>query len=76
MSKKRDEFEERMDVLATETTKLEARLLRLGAEIALPADISSDDIWIEARQSGLLPALPSAEEQARLGPHPFRLLVR
>jgi hypothetical protein len=34
MSKKRDEFEERMDVLATETTKLEARLLRLGAEIA------------------------------------------
>ncbi len=50
--------------------------LCLGAEIALPADISSDDIWIEARQSGPLPALHSAEEQARLGPHPFRLLVR
>ena len=50
--------------------------LCLGAEIALPADVSSDDIWIEARQSGLLPVLHSAEEQARLGPHPFRLLVR
>jgi hypothetical protein len=50
--------------------------LCLSAEIALPADVSSDDIWIEARQSGLLPALHSAEEQARLGPRPFRVLVR
>ena len=43
MSKKRDEFEERMDVLATETTKLEARLLRLGAEIA------HQEIWTSGR---------------------------
>jgi hypothetical protein len=28
--------------------------LCLGAEIALPADVASADIWIEARQSGLL----------------------
>jgi hypothetical protein len=50
--------------------------LCLGAEIALPADVASADIWIEARQSGLLPALHSAEEQAKLGPRPFRVLVR
>jgi hypothetical protein len=50
--------------------------LCLGAKIALPPDIASNDIWIESRQSGLLPALHSAEEQARLGPRPFRVLVR
>jgi hypothetical protein len=50
--------------------------LCLGAEIAIPADISSDDVWIEARQSGLLPALHSAEDQARFGPRPFRVLIR
>jgi Uncharacterised nucleotidyltransferase len=50
--------------------------LCLGAEIAIPADISSDDVWIEARQSGLLPALHSAEDQARFGPRPFRVVIR
>jgi hypothetical protein len=50
--------------------------LCLGAEITIPADISSDDVWIEARQSGLLPALHSAEDQARFGPRPFRVLIR
>ena len=51
--------------------------LCLSAEIALPADISSDDIWIEARRSFWTSAgAPFAEDQAKLGPRPFRVLVR
>ena len=38
-----------------------ARLF-LGAEIALPDGVAGDDIWIEARQSGKLPAHHSVKE--------------
>jgi hypothetical protein len=50
--------------------------LWLGAKIALPSNVSTDDLWIEARQSGILPALHSVADQAKFGPRPFRLLVR
>jgi hypothetical protein len=50
--------------------------LCLGADLVLPGDVASDDIWIEARSSGVLPALHSAEDQANYGPRPFRLLTR
>jgi hypothetical protein len=50
--------------------------LFLGTELALPKDVAPDDIWIEARQSGMLPGLNPAEEQAMFGPRPFRILVR
>jgi hypothetical protein len=50
--------------------------LFLGTEISLPGDVASGDIWIEARQAGILPGLNPAEEQATHGPRPFRVLVR
>lgn len=50
--------------------------LFLGTEIALPSDLAPGDIWIEARQSGILPGLNPTEEQATFGPRPFRILVR
>jgi hypothetical protein len=50
--------------------------LFLGTQIALPSDVAPDDIWIEARQSGILPGLNPSEEQATFGPRPFRILVR
>ena len=50
--------------------------LLLGAEIALPDDVGTDDVRIEARQSGRLPALHSAEEDAKFGPRPFRIQIR
>jgi hypothetical protein len=52
------------------------RRLFLGTEISLPSDVAPDDIWIEARQSGILPGLNPAEEQATFGPRPFWILVR
>jgi hypothetical protein len=50
--------------------------LLLGAEIALPNDVGTDNVWIEARQSGILPALHSAEDDAKFGPRPFRVQMR
>jgi hypothetical protein len=50
--------------------------LLLGAEFALPNDVGTDDIWIEARQSGILRAMHSAEDDAKFGPTPFRLQIR
>jgi hypothetical protein len=50
--------------------------LFLGTELTLPSDVAPDDIWIEARQSGILPGVNPAEEQATFGPRPFRILVR
>ncbi len=50
--------------------------LLLAAEIALPNDVGTDDVWIEARQSGILPALHSAEDEAKFGPRPFRIQMR
>jgi hypothetical protein len=50
--------------------------LLLGTEIALPKTVGSEELWIEARQSGILPAHYSAEQAARFAPHPFRILVQ
>jgi hypothetical protein len=50
--------------------------LFLGTEIPLPGDVAPDNIWIEARQSGILPGLNPSEERATFGPRPFRILVR
>jgi hypothetical protein len=51
------------------------RLVR-GASIALPGGAENGNVWIEARQSGILPPAHSRQEQARFGPRPFRVLVR
>jgi hypothetical protein len=45
--------------------------LKLSADILLPENISRDDLWIEARQSGPLPSLHSQDEGASFGPRPF-----
>ena len=50
--------------------------LLLGTEIALPMTVGSDELWIEARQSGILPAHYSSEQAAKFAPHPFRILVQ
>jgi Uncharacterised nucleotidyltransferase len=49
--------------------------LRLSAEVSLPANITHDDLWIEARQSGPLPSLHAENERAVLGSRPFRVSV-
>jgi hypothetical protein len=52
------------------------RPLLLGTELSLPDDIETDDIWIEARPSGILPVLHSPAAEAEFAPRPFRLLVQ
>jgi hypothetical protein len=49
--------------------------LKLSAEILLPENIPCDDLWIEARQSGLLPSLHNGGEKAAFAPHPFSVSV-
>jgi len=51
------------------------RPLLLCAEILIPENISPSDLWIEARQSGPLPALLSENEKAAFGSRPFRVSV-
>jgi hypothetical protein len=58
------------------TDRLGRGRLVLGARIALPDSVENDDVWIESRQSGILPPAHSPEEQAKFGPRPFRILVR
>ena len=50
--------------------------LVLAAEILLRDDVAGGDLWIVARQSGILPTLHSAQEEAEFAPRPFRVVAR
>ena len=50
-------------------------LLHLAATISIPEDVPTDDIWIDARQAGILTAPSSAEDAAAFGPVAFTVSV-
>lgn len=49
--------------------------LHLAATISIPEDVPTDDVWIEARQAGILTSPNSAEEAAVFGPATFTVSV-
>jgi glycosyltransferase involved in cell wall biosynthesis len=54
--------------------RLEVSNRVLRASIPLPRDVANDDLWIESRPSGILPAVPSPAEVAAYGPRPFHVV--